>query len=67
MAGQGYAACPIDKGTRVGIISAVILAVLYFAITWLLLRHKLRWFRQMPWTAVNKGVVYNTLQVDCRL
>jgi len=38
-------------------------ALLYFAITYVLLLSKLRGYRKQPYTFVQVGLVYNTLQV----
>ena len=55
--------CYIDRGSRIGVICAIVLAGLYFVVIWGLLYYKLKWYKKMPYVAVNKGIIYNTLQV----
>ena len=62
-AGEQTMSCPIDKGTRIGIILAGGLAGVYFVLTCALLMRKLNLLKQMPYSAAKRGIVYFTLQV----
>lgn len=61
--GQG-ARCNVDRATQIIVDVIVALAVLYFVVTCILLLSKLRSYRKLPYTFVQVGLVYNTLQVE---
>ena len=62
-AGAETMSCITDKGTRIGIDIVEAIACAYFAVTCVLLCRKINLFKQMPYAAVKKGIVYFTLQV----
>ena len=55
--------CGVGHSTSVIVDCIVACALLYFAITYVLLLSKLRGYRKQPYTFVQVGLVYNTLQV----
>ena len=55
--------CGVGHPTSVIVDCIVACALLYFAITYVLLLSKLRGYRKQPYTFVQVGLVYNTLQV----
>ena len=55
--------CDVGHSTSVIVDCIVACALLYFAITYVLLLSKLRGYRKQPYTFVQVGLVYNTLQV----
>ena len=61
--GQG-ARCNVDRATQITVDVIVALAVLYFVVTCILLLSKLRSYRKLPYTFVQVGLVYNTLQAS---
>lgn len=54
--------CGVDRATGIIVDCIVALALLYFLITYVLLFAKLRGYRKQPYTSVQVGLVYNTLQ-----
>ena len=58
-----YSICSVDHATAIVVDIIVAFAILYFFITWVLLLSKLRSYRKQPYTFVQVGRVYNTLQV----
>lgn len=56
--------CSVDRATNITVDIIVALAILYFAVTYALLLYKLRGYRRLPYTFVQVGIVYNTLQVS---
>ena len=56
--------CNVDRATRITVDIIVALAMLYFAVTCTLFLAKLRSYRKLPYTFVQVGLVYNTLQVE---
>ena len=61
----GISPCNVDHATQITVDIIVAFAVLYFAVTCVLLLSKLRSYRKLPYTFVQVGLVYNTLQVNC--
>ena len=61
------AQCFVDRATQITVDVIVAFALLYFAVTCILLLSKLRSYRKLPYTFVQVGLVYNTLQVDLQL
>ena len=61
----GLSLCSLDRATQITVDIIVAFAVLYFAVTCVLLLSKPRSYRKLPYTFVQVGLVYNTLQVDC--
>ena len=59
-----FARCNVDRATQITIDVIVALAVLYFVVTCILLLSKLRSYRKLPYTFVQVGLVYNTLQAN---
>ncbi|KAL0023014.1 hypothetical protein WJX79_008349 [Trebouxia sp. C0005] len=59
--------CSIDRATEITVDIIVASAVLYFVITYALLLSKLKGYRRKPYTSVQVGLVYNTLQLWLRL
>lgn len=60
--------CGVDRFTAIVVYCIIALALLYFIISYLLLLLKLRGYRNQPYTFVQVGLVYNTLQVNfCHL
>ena len=57
------AQCNVDHATQIVVNVIVAFAVLYFLATCTLLLSKLRSYRKLPYTFVQVGLVYNTLQV----
>ena len=57
------AQCNVDRATQIVVNVIVAFAVLYFLATCTLLLSKLRSYRKLPYTFVQVGLVYNTLQV----
>lgn len=57
--------CYVDRGSQIGVICAIVSAGVYFVVIWGLLYYKLKWYKKMPYVAVNKGIIYTTLQVCC--
>ena len=55
--------CSVDRATGIMVDLIVAFALLYFVITYVLLLVKLRGYRKQPYTFVQVGLVYNTLQV----
>lgn len=55
--------CAVDRATSIMVDLIVAWALLYFVITYSLLAFKLRGYRKQPYTFVQVGLVYNTLQV----
>ena len=55
--------CSSDHTTTIVVDLIVAFALLYFAITYLLLLLRLRGYRKQPYTFVQVGLVYTTLQV----
>ena len=55
--------CPIPHATSVVVNCLVASALLYFVVTYILLLSKLKGYRKQPYTFVQVGLVYNTLQV----
>ena len=55
--------CGVGHSTGVIVDCIVACALLYFAITYVLLLSKLRGYCKQPYTFVQVGLVYNTLQV----
>ena len=60
-----FASCSIDRATAIIVDFIVAIALLYFIATCVLLLSKLRSYRKQPYTSVQVGLVYNTLQVLC--
>ena len=58
------AQCIVDHATQITVDVIVAFALLYFAVTCILLLSKLRSYRKLPYTFVQVGLVYNTLQVE---
>ena len=56
--------CNIDHQTTAAVDFIVVVALLYFVVTCLLLLARLRGYRNQPYTSVQVGKVYNTLQVS---
>lgn len=56
--------CSVDKATTIFTGLIIALALLYFLITYALLLAKLRSYRKQPYTFVQVGLVYNTLQAS---
>ena len=54
----------MDRATAITVDIIVALSVLYFAVTYVMLLTKLRGYRKLPYTFVQVGLVYNTLQVS---
>ncbi|DBA85888.1 TPA: hypothetical protein ACH3X1_005433 [Trebouxia sp. C0004] len=59
--------CGVDRATAITVDIIVASAVLYFVITYALLLSKLKGYRRKPYTSVQVGLVYNTLQLWLRL
>ncbi|KAL3143143.1 hypothetical protein ABBQ38_003412 [Trebouxia sp. C0009 RCD-2024] len=59
--------CGVDRATLVAVNVIVAFAVLYFLVTFTLLVSRLRSYRKLPYTFVQVGLVYNTLQLWLRL
>ncbi|KAL0050037.1 hypothetical protein WJX82_003243 [Trebouxia sp. C0006] len=59
--------CGVGHPTSVIVDCIVACALLYFAITYVLLLSKLRGYRKQPYTFVQVGLVYNTLQLWLRM
>ena len=55
--------CEVDHITTIFVDLVIALALLYFVITYILLLVKLKGYRKQPYTFVQVGLVYNTLQV----
>ena len=55
--------CSVDRTTQVIVNVIVAFAVLYFLVTCTLLVSRLRSYRKLPYTYMQVGLVYNTLQV----
>lgn len=55
--------CNVDHATQITVDLIVAFAALYFVVTCILLLSKLRSYRKLPYTFVQVGLVYNTLQV----
>jgi len=53
----------VDRATEIAVDLIVATALLYFAVTYMLLLSKLRGYRRKPYTFVQVGLVYSTLQV----
>lgn len=62
--GPGDETCRVDHATTIAVDIIVALSVLYFALTYVMLLTKLRGYRKLPYTFVQVGLVYNTLQVS---
>ena len=60
---QSESGCSVDGATRIAVDLIVAFAMLYFVVTCILLLSKLRSYRKLPYTFVQVGLVYNTLQV----
>ena len=55
--------CGVPHATSVIVDCVVASALLYFVVTYILLLSKLKGYRKQPYTFVQVGLVYNTLQV----
>lgn len=58
-----YSHCSVDRATAIVVDIIVAFAILYFLVTWVLLLSKLKSYRKQPYSFVQVGRVYNTLQV----
>ena len=55
--------CTVDHATSVIVDCVVASSLLYFVVTYILLLSKLKGYQKQPYTFVQVGLVYNTLQV----
>lgn len=55
--------CDINRATQIAVILAVVMAGLYFTVTYVLLFRKLAGYKKLAYTAVQNAIVFNTLQV----
>lgn len=55
--------CGVDNATAIAVDIIVALSLLYFVTTYMLLFLKLKGYRKLPYTFIQVGLVYNTLQV----
>ena len=60
----GTVNCSVDKATQIMVDFIVAFALLYFLVTYVLLLIRLKGYRKQPYTFVQVGLVYNTLQVN---